>query len=354
MKQPDKKLVLANGKEFPGIGSGASGSVVGEIVFNTAVEGYQEMISDPAYYGQIIVLTYPTIGQYGITDEDFESRMPAAAGVVMRENCETPSNFRYTKTLSEELESRGVPAITGLDTRMLTKEIRDNGCCVAAIVDASVSTKEALEMIKAYRAEECLVKNVSCQERRFYRTSNHRFDVVVLDCGVKHSTIMELNRLGCNVTMVPYDSTAEDILGFNPDGILISSGPGAPDQSKAIIDAVSKLRGRLPILGIGLGCQILALSYGASVKKMKCGHHGGRPVRDLKTGRIYSAEHNHNYEIGDSKSFEVSFRDLTDGSVEGIKNNADKVIGYQFYPCGAPGPQDCKFLLNEFIAMMEK
>jgi len=354
MKQPDKKLVLANGKEFPGIGSGASGSVVGEIVFNTAVEGYQEMISDPAYYGQIIVLTYPTIGQYGITDEDFESRMPAAAGVVMRENCETPSNFRFTKTLSEELESRGVPAITGLDTRMITKIIRDKGCCIAAIVDASVSTKKALEMIKAFKVENNPVKNVSCQERRFSRTSNHRFDVVVLDCGVKHSTILELNRRGCNVTVVPYDSTAEDILGFNPDGILLSSGPGSSELYPDIIETVKKLRGRLPILGIGLGCEMLALSYGAKVSRMKCGHHGGRPVRDMASGRIYSAEHNHNFEIGENKAFEVTYRDLTDGTVEGIRNTKDKVLGYQFYPCGAPGPQDCKFLMDEFIAMMEK
>lgn len=358
MKTADGKLVLQTGQEFYGVSRGPASPVVGEIVFNTSVEGYQEILSDPSYYGQIVVLTYPLIGQYGITDEDFESRAEALAGLVVRECCETPSNFRYTKTLSEELEGRGVPVLSGPDTRMITRIIRQGKCRKAAIVPAEMPLEEALKLISAHSDVEIPAEKVSCTKRRFSRTSNHRFDVVVLDCGVKHSIVLALNKAGCNVTMVPFDSTVEEILSFNPTALLLSSGPGDAKKLGAQIELVKALRGRLPMMGVGMGCELLALSYGASLKRLDCGHHGGHPVRELESGRIYSAEHNHSYVIDaeslEGTSLKVSFTDVCDGSVEGIVNAADRVMGVMFYPEGGPGPKDCEFLIDRFISMMEE
>lgn len=358
MKNSDRKLVLETGQEFYGLGAGAPGPAVGELVFNTSVEGYQEIISDPAYFGQIVVMTYPTIGQYGITDEDSESRSEAIAGLIVRENCDTPSNFRYTKTLGEELAARGVPMLCGPDTRMITRIIRDNGRCKAAIVDAGMPLDVAMKMIAGHRSPECPALEVCCKSRWFARTSNHRFDVVVVDCGVKHSTILALTQRGCNVTVVPAATTAEDIESFNPDGVLISNGPGNTAKLKGVIEAVRNLKGTCPIMGEGLGCEIIALAYGARESKMKVGYHGGRPVRDMNTGRIYSAEHNQGYEIEAASlggtGLEVRFVDVASGTVAGIENKADKVLGTMFYPVGAPGPKDCEYLMDNFISMMEE
>lgn len=353
MKQADKKLVLENGMEFPGFGAGAANQVVGELIFNTSVEGYQESLSDPANYQQIIVYTYPMIGQYGINRDDFVSIMPAAVGFVVHELCDTPSNFRSVKTVADEFIQTFCPVVTGVDTRMITRIIRDGGSLLGAIVDASVSRDDAMRMIREYKPSPCPVKDVSCKERRYVRTSHHRFDVVVLDCGVNGSIIDELNKRACNVTLAPYDATAGELRGFDPDAILITNGPGSVSQIPQTVEAVRTLRGTLPMLGLGLGCQLLAATYGAKIEKLKCGHHGGRPVKSTENGRIYSAEHNYSNAIVDAPGLEVTFRDLTDGSVQGIRNVADKVVGYQFYPCGTPGPQDCSFLLDEFVKMME-
>ena len=357
MRQSDKKLVLETGQEFVGLGAGHPGPAIGELIFNTSVEGYQEIISDPAYYGQIVVMTYPAIGQYGITDDDSESRSGGVAGLVVRENCDTPSNFRYTKTLSEELSARGVPMLCGPDTRMITRLIRDNGRCKAAIVDIDTPREKALEMIRAYKEPSCPATEVSCKERWFARTSNHRHDVVVVDCGVKHSTILALTKRGCNMTVVPANSTADEIRSFNPDGIVITNGPGDTAELTGIIQAVKELKGKCPILGIGLGCEILATAYGATVKRMKVGHHGSRPVRDLNSGRIFSAEHNQGYEINtaslEGTGLAERFVDVAGGGTAGVENKEDKVLGIMFYPTGAPGPKDCEYLLDNFIAMME-
>lgn len=351
-----KKLVLANGAVFSGTGFGADTDTVGEIVFNTSMVGYQEIISDPAYTGQIVVMTYPLIGQYGITDEDFESKNAGIAGLVAKDYCDTPSNFRYTKTLSEQLEERNIPGLSGPDTRMLTKIIRDCGCMTAAIVDESVSTEDALKMIAETRADDRPVQSVSCTKRRFSRTPQHSFDVVVVDCGLKHSVIKELNRRGCNVTVVPFNMSAEDILAFNPDGVMICGGPGDPAKLPEIAEVVRALRGKLPIGGISLGHNVIAIAYGASTFKLKAGHHGGRPVRETASGKIITCEHNHNYAVLEESikgtGLEITYTDMTDGTIEGLCNKADKVTTLQFYPEGAPGPKESHFF-EDFIKAME-
>lgn len=351
-----KQLVLENGEVFHGIGFGAEGSSAGEIVFNTSMVGYQEILSDSAYAGQIVVMTYPPMGQYGITDEDFENRTPALAGMVVRECCETPSNFRFTKTLSEELAEHGIPAISEIDTRMLTRIIRDKGCMKAAIVDAEMPKEKALELIKKSKAEKRPVEKVSCKKRWFKRTQRHKFDVVVIDCGLKLSLVDILNKMGCNVTVVPFSTSMEEVMQFRPDGVLISSGPGDPRELPELIELVNGLKGKIPVAGIALGHQIIALSYGALISKLKAGHHGGRPVKMVKDGRIITVEHNHNFTVDASAikdpAVKVICEDVVDRSVEGIACRRDMVLSTQFYPEGAPGPQE-KLFFDTFVEWMK-
>ena len=351
------KLVLENGQEFHGLGFGAQKPVVGEIVFNTSMVGYQEIASDPAYAGQLVVMTYPLIGQYGITDDDFEARTFSIAGLIVREYCDTPSNFRYTKTLSEEMAEHGIPILSGPDTRMLTRIIRTHGSMKAAIVDEKMSTGNTLVLIAQAPVKTDQVAEVSCTKRWFSRTPQHKYDVVIVDCGLKHSIVSALNQRGCNVTVVPYNSTLEEILSFNPDGVIISNGPGSPDALPGLIELVNSLKGRLPLFGICLGHLLIARSYGAKTFKMLCGHHGGHPVRSMITGRIITTEHNHNYAVDEASlkgtPLEVVYKDASDGTVEGLQCPADKVYTVQFYPEGAPGPQESDFF-DKFIAMMEE
>lgn len=350
------KLVLEDGREFVGIGCGAAAQAVGEIVFNTSMVGYQEIISDPAYAGQIVVMTYPLIGQYGIMAEDYESRLAGPAALVVRECCDTPSNFRYTKTLSEELEDHGIPCIEGLDTRMLTRAIREKGTMKAAVVQESVSTGDALALIASAEEDPDLMSKVSCSKRWFSRTPQHSYDVVVLDCGVKHSIVAALNRLECNVTVVPFDTSVDEILAFEPDGVIVAGGPSDPSKLKSVVRVIDALRGRLPLYGIGLGHILVAMSYGAKPIRMKCGHHGGRATRDVFTGKITTSEHNHGYAVDEASlegtGLSVLYKDVADGTVEGLECAGDKVRTAQFYPEGGPGPQETDFF-ESFVKSME-
>ncbi|MBR1958398.1 MAG: carbamoyl phosphate synthase small subunit, partial [Tidjanibacter sp.] len=226
MENYTKKLVLEDGSQFYGYGFGADKVAVCELVFNTSVVGYQEILSDPSYAGQMVVMTYPLIGNYGITDEDFETKVPYVGAMVVRENNNLPSNFRYTKTFGEVLEESGVPAISGVDTRMITKKLSREGSTRAALVDADMAVEDAVALIKNTPVESDLISRVSCRKRWFSRTPHHKFDVVAVDCGIKYSIIRRLNAWGCNVTIVPYNTSAEEILSFNPDGVMIPNGPG--------------------------------------------------------------------------------------------------------------------------------
>ncbi len=358
MKPFTKKIVLENGLEFYGYGFGADREAVNELVFNTSMVGYQEIVSDPAYTDQMVVMTYPLIGNYGITDEDYETKFPSLGGLVVREYNDTPSNFRYTKTLGEVLEECGIPAISGIDTRQLTRIIRDEGSQRVLIADVDKSRDDALKIIAETPVPTDAVSRVSCRKRWMSRTPNHRFDVVAVDCGIKYNVIRRLNAKGCNVTVVPYDATTEEILSFRPDGLLVSSGPGNPECAVEAIEAVRRLKGRLPIFGLSLGYQIIALAYGAKVYKMKFGCCGSRPVRDLRTGKIEMAVQNHRYAV-DSDSLvgtglTLTHLDLFDGTAEGVECVADRICAVQFHPESAPGPQDTGYLFDKFIKMMEE
>jgi len=333
----DVKIVLENGSEYPGYSFGSKTERVCELVFNTSMVGYQEIISDPAYVNQMVVMTYPLIGNYGITDEDYESKTTFIGGLIVREYNDMPSNFRYTKTLSEELEENNIPGIYGVDTRKITRIIRDEGFQKVIICDINKPLNEALEILKNTDVSKNPISTVSCKKRWYSRTSNHKFNVVVIDCGTRLSIIKNLNKSGCNVTIVPYDTTAEEIDFMKPDGILIPSGPGNPCDAIVISDTIKSLKGKYPIFGIGLGCQLIGIAYGAEIFKMKVCHGGANhPVRVLETNKIEIVSQNHCYAI-DSDSLKNTNLELThinviDDIVEGIECKNDKIFGVQFHP----------------------
>ena len=357
MKPFTKKLVLENGKEFPGYGFGASRNAVCELVFNTSMVGYQEIVSDPTYTDQIVVMTYPLVGNYGFMDEDYESKFPSMGGMVVRECCDAPSNFRYTKTLNEAFEELDIPGISGVDTRMITRIIRNEGTQKAAIVDIAMPTEEAVALIRNTELRCDQVERVSCKKRWFSRTPNHKWDVVAIDCGIKYSFIRQLNSKGCNVTIVPFNSTAEDIMAFNPDGIFISNGPGNPDNVSVVCEAIKALRGKLPIFGVGLGHQIIATTYGAKSNKMKFGHRGANhPVKYLASGKLEIVAQNHSYAIDEESlkgtSLTVTHRNLLDDTIAGVESLNDKLFSVQYQPDCSPEASST-YLFDKFIKLME-
>ena len=355
----DGKIVLADGSEYPGCRFGAKDSRVCELVFNTSMVGYQEIVSDPSYTGQLVVMTYPIIGNYGVTDEDFETKIPTIGGLVVREYNDIPSNFRYTKTLSEILEDYDIPAIEGVDTRKLTRAIRDEGSQKALLTDIGTPTAEAVALLNATDLRHDQVSQVSCKKRWYARTSNHRFTVVAVDCGMKLNIVRSLNARGCNVTVVPYDTSYQTILDMEPDGVFLSNGPGDPEDVTPVIELVRRLRGKFPIFGICLGHQMIALAYGGRTYKLKFGHRGGNhPVKDLATGKLEITSQNHSYAVDATSlvgtGLEVTHINVLDNTVEGLSCREDKVFSVQYHPESAPGPQDSGYLFDRFINMMEE
>lgn len=354
----NKKIVLENGNEFFGYGFGADIEAINEIVFNTSMVGYQEIMSDPSYTDQMVVMTYPLIGNYGITDEDYETKFPTLGGLIVREYNDVPSNFRYTKTLSEVLEEHNIPGISGVDTRQLTRIIRSEGSQRVIITDASVSKEEALKRIAAHPINRDQVSRVSCKKRWFSRTPNHKYDVVAIDCGIKYNIIRSLNNRNCNVTVVPYNTSIDDILAFQPDGIFLSNGPGDPTDVPQVIEVVKQLHGKIPIFGICLGHQIISLAYGAKTYKLKFGHRGGNhPVKNLETGRLEITSQNHSYAV-DSESLNgtgltTTHINLLDNTIEGVECKKDRIFSVQYHPESAPGPQDSAYLFDKFINLMK-
>lgn len=358
MKPFTKKIVLENGREFYGYGFGANREAIHEIVYNTSMAGYQEMISDPSYTNQMVVMTYPLIGNYGLTDDDYESRSLTIGGLIVREYNDTPSNFRYTRTLNEVLEEQGIPAISGIDTRFLTRIIREGDCQKVMITDADTPLEEALQRLKQTTLPMDLVKKVSCKKRWFSRTPNHRYDVVAIDCGIKNGIIRCLNQRGCNVTVVPYNATVEEIMAFHPNGVLVSNGPGDPKAAKEVIQTVERIKGQLPMFAIGLGMQIVALACGAKTVKMKCGHRGSEAVRCLESGRIMMTAQSHGYMVDEESlkdtCLKVTHRNVADKTVQGVASQQKKMFAVQFNPESGAGPQDAMNLFDEFIKMMEE
>ena len=358
MKPFTKKLVLENGKEFPGYGFGSDRTAVCEIVFNTSMVGYQEIVSDPTYTDQIVVMTYPLMGNYGFADEDYESKFPSMGGMVVRECCDSPSNFRYTKTLNEAFEELDVPGISGVDTRMITRIIRNEGTQKAAIVPFEMSHEKAMELIRTTELRHNLLERISCKKRWFSRTPNHKWDVVAVDCGIKYSFIRQLNAKGCNVTIVPYNSTAEEIMAFNPDGVFISNGPGNPADAAVICQTIKDLRGKLPIFGVDLGHQLIAISYGAKNEKMKVGHRGANhPVKCLESGKLEIVVQNHGYTIDEASlsgtPLTITHRNLLDNTIAGIEAVEDKIFSVQYQPDCSPEASST-YLFDKFIKLMEE
>ena len=327
----DRKLVLETGEEFYGRGFGDARESVGEVVFDTTMVGYQEIVSDPAYAFQIVVMTYPVIGNYGISDDDFESRAPLAAGLVVRDYNDQPSNFRYTRTLAEVLEDSHIPGICEVDTRRLARLIRDGGSRRALLTSAETPVEKALERLAETPVRRDAVARVSCKKRWYYRTSNHRFNVVAVDLGIKLSVVRCLSARGCNVTVVPWNTSAEAIRAMKPDGVLLSGGPGDPRDIPETIETVRALRGKLPIFGIGEGHQVVALACGARVYKLKSGHHGANhPVRCLETGALAITAQNHNYAVDAGSLKDTGLRlthvDILDDTVEGLDCEEDRLL----------------------------
>ncbi len=355
----NRKLVMEDGAEYYGTGFGYTGDAVCEIVFNTSMVGYQEIISDPSYTYQAVVMTYPLIGNYGTADEDYETKIPTIGGLIVREYNDLPSNFRYTKTLSEVMEEYKIPGLAGIDTRKLTRSIRDLGSRRGIITNADTPTDDALEKIKSTPVPHDAVAHVSCKKRRYSRTANAKYNVVAIDCGIKLNIIRSLNARGCNVTVMPYNTSAAEVEKMKPDGIFLSNGPGDPEDVIPVIDLVKKLRGKYPIFGICLGHQMICLACGAKTYKLKFGHRGGNhPVKNLETGKIEITSQNHSYAVNE-KSLEntglkVTHINLLDNTVEGVSDEKSKMFSVQYHPESAPGPQDSAYLFDKFTSLMEE
>lgn len=358
MKEFNKKIVLEDGEEYLGYGFGANVESICEIVFNTSMVGYQEIVSDPSYTYQMVVMTYPLIGNYGITDDDYETAKPSIGGLVVREYNDHPSNFRYTKTLSEYLEENNIPGIYGVDTRKITRSIRDKGSRKVIITDISTTKEEAMEKMKNYQIPKDAVSKVSCKKKWYARTANAKYNVVAVDCGIKLNIVRSLNKRKCNVTVVPYNTTAEEVISLKPDGVFLSNGPGDPEDVKEVIKLVKELKGKYPIFGICLGHQMISLAYGAKTYKLKFGHRGGNhPVLNLKTDKIEITSQNHSYAVDKeslkSTKLEPTHKNILDNTIEGVECKKDRIFSVQYHPESAPGPQDSGYLFDKFINIMK-
>ncbi len=352
MNRKKAYLVLADGSVLEGFSFGHESACVGELVFTTNMCGYIETLTDPSYYGQIVIQTFPLIGNYGVIPSDFEGNC-ALKGYVVREYCETPSNFRAETTLDAFLKERGIPGIYGIDTRALTRRIREHGVINACIVQ-SLPVNET--EIREFAVRNALA-SVSCTSPQFFPSEQERFHVVLMDFGAKRNIIRELNERGCSVTAVPYDTPAETVLSLRPDGIMLSNGPGDPSENTEVIKEIRKLFGTVPMFGICLGHQLAALAAGADTYKMKFGHRGAnQPVHDLKDDRTYITTQNHGYAV-DPDSLkgkgEIRLINANDGSCEGIDYPDRRCFTVQFHPEACAGPKDTEFLFQRFIRMME-
>lgn len=345
-------IILEDGHIFCGERFGAKKDVVGELVFTTGMGGYIETLTDPSYYGQIVIQTFPLIGNYGMIPEDKESAGPALFGYIVRDLCDYPSNFRCESTLGEYLKECGIPGICGVDTRELTRIIREHGVMNAKIVSEIPADKPA-ELL-SYTVHDA-VKSVSCTENYTVpAVGEKKFSVALLDLGAKENIARELSKRGCEVTVFPYDTDADTLCGY--DGIMLSNGPGDPAENTEVINNIKNIIGRKPVFGICLGHQLLALASGAKTDKLKYGHRGvNQPVRSMESGRVFISSQNHGYAvISDSlpNGAHVSFENANDGTCEGVDYPELSAFSVQFHPEACSGPKDTNFLFDRFINML--
>ena len=342
----NRKIILEDGREYYGYSFGNTDDKVCEIVFNTSMVGYQEIISDPSYTYQAVVMTYPLIGNYGMADDDYETKIPTIGALIVKEYNNDSSNFRSSATLSEVMEKYNIAGIYGIDTRKLTRSIRDFGSRKVLITDVSTSLEKGLEILKNSEIPCDAVSKVSCNKIWVSHADDEKYNVVAIDCGMKMNIVRSLNNRGCKVTVAPWNTTAEEIERLNPDGIFISNGPGDPTDVPQIIKTIKSLIGKYPLFGICLGHQIISIAYGAKTYKLKFGHRGGNhPVRNLLTNKIEITSQNHSYAVDTESLKETKLVpthiNLLDNTIEGVKCELDKVFSVQYHPESAPVPRLC-------------
>ncbi len=353
MKEEKVYLTLQNGRVFEGKRFGAKGDVLGELVFTTGTTGYIETLTDPSYFGQIVIQTFPLIGNYGMILSDRESKKPYLSGYIVREYCEAPSNFRCEEKIDDYLREQNVVGVYGIDTRELTKTVREAGVMNAVISSRPVADVAAIGQYVIRDA----VRHATCETVKYYGDEQAKRKIVLWDFGAKENIVRELVRRGNRVIRVPSWYTAEQILAFGPDGLMLTNGPGDPAENTDVIANIRALAGKLPIFGICLGHQLFALAMGGKTKKMKYGHRGGnQPVKELKTGTVYISSQNHGYEVlADSIRGvgELSFVNVNDGTCEGVEYPQMNAFTVQFHPEACAGPLDARDLFDKFMAMID-
>ena len=371
MASKEARLVLRDGRVFRGQALGADGETSGEVIFNTAMSGYQEILTDPSYRGQIVTMTYPMIGNYGINDEDVESRRPWVNGLIVKEASAYPSSWRGRVSLDEYLKAHGIVGLQSIDTRALTRHLRDHGSQDGIISSVELDVERLRERARGLPriVGRDLVKEVTVaapfgwsegewkRERGYVAPPPPRFNVIAYDAGIKLNILRQLRTAGCEVTVVPADTRVEEVLERRPDGVFLSNGPGDPEGVPYLVESVRGLIGKVPIFGICLGHQILGLAAGGRTYKLSFGHHGANhPVRDLATGRVEITSQNHNFAVDPAslagRGWEPSHLNLNDDTCEGLRHRELPVFCVQYHPEASPGPHDANYLFGRFTDLM--
>ena len=353
----NKKLICENKREFLGYSFGADETVVSTLIFSTGMVGYQEALTDPTAADLAIVMTYPIVGSYGIADEDNEAKSSLVDALIVREYNDHPSNFRAKKTLSEFMKENNITGLWGVDTRSITKMLREEGTMRCVLCSPETTLEEGLELIKNTPPKTDSVERVSTKKVYYSRTAESKYNMVVVDLGIKQSVLKLLMKRGCSITVVPYNTPASEIEALKPDGVLFSDGPGSPDDVPAPLGAVKELYNKVPIFGIGLGHELIAVSRGAKIEQLKVPHLGGnRLARNLETGKLEVTSQAHmfvvNRESVEKTDLKVLLEDVIDKSVEGLKG--EKMLSVQYNPEANPGPQDSEYIFDEFIKVMKE